>query len=746
MKGKLRIKMGGYDRIANVNYAELFAFAFKEEMRGGYMRERLLNKSDTEWASLTDDQKKVLSFLNDKFSQWFVGPGSYLNETGGKLAGRPASWLELFNFGKSEDMQQKWYDGWFPKVIKTYEEVNYEEGARVLGKPVGKGDVAGANIVGKFSRNTIREKIKRRLTWYVDDTFEMFSDVKMSLPIKYMDNFKVMNEKNYTHNLEFMFDRFNKSMLHKKHMDEVYTTGQALKQFLLMKKEGNGQPMFENTVGFLEKKLILDIQNRIKKPKYSKTPITITRYWDPVEQKYHDYNLDLDKVIMGMNNWTSATIMWLRPLQGGGNGLHAKMLTYREGLKGTIASRFAHIDGDAIDFTVKDNAWADKTYFNSFLVDSMFGRLDQNKLWLLARKLNYLPDNYDYATNRRFLLSTRNQALDKSSMYMFHSKPEEYVSLTTMAAQMHHLKHPGNGKSLWDNYEVQQRDGIWDVHWVGGVRGYEKIGKGEASQLRPMTELNSHEIAKLKKVHERMQGGYRKEEAANLEIYVMGKSMIQFKKYLPRLIMNAVGSKKEVVDLGYYRKLAETRKDPNTGEQLPVYEWVRRLNEGRWRTLANFVLQSMKLAGPEYKWSNMSSEQKQNIIDAQLTLGMWALMTGVYLGLFYDEDDDDTFKKWWRNYLVLNLSQQYNPLDLLHTLESASRPVALARMYKLTESFTMMLVATGDLMFLRWERVLLPRKGISRMERLKKDLVPLFGQLGRLCFQDAATDPLQKSG
>ncbi len=38
-------------------------------------------------------------------------------------------------------------------------------------------------------------------------------------------------------------------------------------------------------------------------------------------------------------------------------------------------------------------------------------------------------------------------------------------------------------------------------------------------------------------------------------------------------------------------------------------------------------------------------------------------------------------------------------MDLLHTLESASTPVSLARMYKATESFSMMLIATGDLMF-----------------------------------------------
>jgi len=48
-------------------------------------------------------------------------------------------------------------------------------------------------------------------------------------------------------------------------------------------------------------------------------------------------------------------------------------------------------------------------------------------------------------------------------------------------------------------------------------------------------------------------------------------------------------------------------------------------------------------------------------------------------------------------YLVDNMTQQYNPLDLLHTLESASRPVSLARGYKAVTSFTKLTIALTDL-------------------------------------------------
>ena len=689
MKGKIRISRGGYDRIANVNYAELFGWAYKEFEYRGTTEERLLTDKDPEWKNLTPDKQKLLTFMNNKFASWFVGENAYLNQQATVMYGKSYSWLDLYNFSRNEDVKMKHYEGWFPKTIKTYEEINYEEGARILNKTVGEGDIMGANLIGMFSAKRIKEAAKRKFTWFEEDQFEQYNDVTMSLPIKYLDSPNVINERNYTKNLVFMFDRFNKSMLHKQHMDSVYVTGQALQVFLQMKKHANGQPMFENTVGFLEKKLIGDIQNRAQAITYTGKPITFGKM-----------NISPDKILEELIHWTSSTIMWLRPFQGSGNALFAKMITHREGLKGTIASKFLHIDGDAIDFTERDNIFADSVYFGSFQKDILVGDIRKNKLWLLARKLNYIPDNYDYATNKRFLMSTRNQALSESSMYKFYSIGEEYVSLTTMAAQLNHLKHPKNGRSLWDNYEVRtDENGETDVFWTGGIRGYEKVGKSELASYAPITELTTHEIEKLKKVHERLQGGYRKEETANVEIYVMGKAFIQFKRYAMRLIMNAFGGKRQEVSLGAYKKMDETRIDPNTGEKIDVYEWLARTNEGRWRTLANIMLTAANMGNPEYRWSTLSTEQKQNVVDAILSLGILALTYSAYILMFSDDDDDDTFKKWWQNYMVQNTSQQYNPMEMLRIFESMTSPVSIARAYKFSEAFGAMMIASTNYAF-----------------------------------------------
>ena len=64
--------------------------------------------------------------------------------------------------------------------------------------------------------------------------------------------------------------------------------------------------------------------------------------------------------------------------------------------------------------------------------------------------------------------------------------------------------------------------------------------------------------------------------------------------------------------------------------------------------------------------------------------------------MFEDDKEDDTFKKWWKMYMIQNVSQQYNPMELLKTMETVARPVSLARAYKFTEAFANMMIASGN--------------------------------------------------
>jgi hypothetical protein len=446
----------------------------------------------------------------------------------------------------------------------------------------------------------------------------------------------------------------------------------------------------------MEKKLISDVLSRTIRKKVSRKPIMLSG------NNLEDREIRSDAVLHLMRNWVSATIMWLRPFQGGGNGLHATILKHKDGLKGSIAANVFGVKEDAIDYTMKDSLYADSVYFTDHIVNAISGNLYRDKTFLMIKKFDYMPDNFDFKSPEKYLLSTRNMAISRTSMYSFHRLPEEYVSMTTMIAQMKHLKHPTykkNGKpvSLWDCYEVKKdpNTGEYDVVWKeeAGSRGYFKRGTGENVQYVHMTELVPQEIAKLKKVYERMQGGYRKEEAAALEAYVLGKVFIQLKKYIPRLLLNAVHSKRGEMDLGKWIDTMEIRE----GEK--VWEWVERVNDGRWRVLGMFMLNALSIGqwSQEYAWNRLEDEQKQHLIDAFLTLSLWAISYTGYTAMFGDDKDDDTLKRWWKMYLLDNLGQQYNPEEMLKLITQGLQPVAFVRAGKTMNNMVKFGVATWHL-------------------------------------------------
>lgn len=693
------------------NYAKRFAWAYKEYERNGVTIERYKTKNDEEFKELSKAQQDLLNFTNDYIKSWFEGPNAYMNQVisyvseYGEL--KPVTALDIHNRGLEKGREFKYEYGWFPKPPQEESEIIFEAGR-------------DSYIKGLLSKKFFNELKLRSTSFYLINNYEGRLDKEMVLPLKYMGNFIIDSQKKYTRNMEFQMDRWVKTMTYKKNMDPVYALGEGVKAYLEMSKDRN-QPMYTNTVEFLDKKITSDVLGRMRDQRLTRKSIRL------LGTNIDDKEIRLDAVLLASKNWVSATTMWLKPFTGTGNGIHANLLKHKEGLKGTVAS-FMGIDGNAIDYTLKDSLFADDVYFREHTANAMQGKLREDKTFLMLRHFRYLPDNFDYRSSPKYLMSTRNRIMSESTMYSFHSIPEEFVAITTMIAQLHHLKHPtlknektGKPLSIWDCYTVKPNaEGIMELQWTGGKRGVLKEGSGPMSTYKDMYELIPQEIAKLKKVYERMQGGYRKEEAAALEVYALGKVFIQLKKYAPQLIMNAVGSKKYVYELGYLKKTAE-RKD---GED--VYEWMARLNEGRYRVLGKFLATSLHLSNnPDYRWSNMNNELKQHVIDAILTLSMWSLSYFAYIKMFDDDKDTDTYKRWWKMYLIDNLGQQYNPVELLRILEQGLQPVALSRAIKTTQAFAQLLVASSHLAMGDKEEALTLKGDLRGWNEMRKS-IPLM--------------------
>ena len=428
---------------------------------------------------------------------------------------------------------------------------------------------------------------------------------------------------------------------------------------------------------------------------------------------WKDEPLDLEEIIRAMMNWVSMTIMWFKPLQGAGNGIHGMLLTHRDALKGNISKLGINgVKHDDVDFELKDIVRAEAEY-TSYIKHAAMGQIMQNKMFLMARHMNYFGNNFDYATMEKTRIVKSMRHLSPNTYYMFHSMPEEFISMTTMAAQLMHIKVGDTGKSLWDFYEVKettQGSGNYDIVYTGPIRGVVKSGTEvvngvNAAVYTQLRGLSVREIQRMKRVHERLQGGYRREEAAYIEAYVLGKFFIQLKKYFPRLIINAVHSLKYDNDLGKYvqefnidgtPKLREVKDENGNITKEPIWVWQARVVQGRWITLAKMIAYYMTVGHSDsaYSWNRLLPEQKQNIIEAATTLMFYAQFYGAYLLLFGGIDDDDWAKKWWKMYLVGNLSQQYNPMDLAQSLKTIFTPVAAAKMFQTADGVVSLLHGT----------------------------------------------------
>lgn len=90
-----------------------------------------------------------------------------------------------------------------------------------------------------------------------------------------------------------------------------------------------------------------------------------------------------------------------------------------------------------------------------------------------------------------------------------------------------------------------------------------------------------------------MHGGYREDERARLEYFVVGQLFMQFKRYLPNILKQGFGSKRRQYSYGMYKPI-ETYKDykkqelaiaasaaPKAEKEAQIVEWHGRIQEGK---------------------------------------------------------------------------------------------------------------------------------------------------------------------
>ena len=642
-------------RINLINHDNFYNFMWKGH--------RFVTKNDAEYHALDKKRQKLIDFVNDTI---YGELSKTMNKTAYvTLGGKEISFLDIYRQGSRAGFEL--FEGFAPKV------------------PAADTEILRRHKSPKKYFKYMMDSYKQNLKNVVHDE----SRESHGLDIKYLGNPDIEASENYSRNVEVILDVFVRGLKDKQHLDDVFHFAHGLRDVLAMKKGKDGNMLFSDTIDFIENRIVSDVMGKRKTQKWSQKEFRIGS----------GTPISIDALVRQAKHKVGWTIMWMKPISGTANGLFTGMVNFKEGLVGTIAEKFHGIEGTAVDFTVKDLANAHKDWLE-MQKDSALGKIRENKTWLMARHLKYLPDNFDFA-NRTDEYSTKsNPILEESSFYAAHTIWEEWISELLMVSMMRRMKLK-DGRSIWDAYEVQDvttEEGATykDVVWKGGVRGVVRTKVGDRYEYQNLEGLTWHEIEHMKRIYERIHGAYRKEERTSIEVYSMGEAIMQYKKYMPSILNNLFDSTKDETYLGDWKKVGQQEV---RGKNEDVYEWMARKSEGRARTFYKFLIATSgmnKLWSPEtaekyqgYKWSELSNEQKKGIINMYTTGAMYMILMSAYFYTFRDTDDEDSYKRLSRR-IIDNFSQQYNPIDLLRTLRNP--PPIFAKGFNTVHG-------TGQLMF-----------------------------------------------
>lgn len=364
-----------------------------------------------------------------------------------------------------------------------------------------------------------------------------------------------------------------------------------------------------------------------------------------------------------------------------GNAALIIISNHFKGFTGSLATRVFGVPPQDVEFTMSDIISADVA-ISKYWVKRFLGLHKNDKLYNMTRRLKFLPDNYDFYTNREDMKVVKNALFNVGTAYVAHSIFEEYGAMTMLYAGLKASKfrfvHKKTGEVKESNlYDMYDNMGEYDNNWVRG-----KIKKGET--FEEIGAITADELQKFKRFHERVHGSYRREERLAAELTIIGQWTLQFKKYLPTLFkMNWKGPEMDRY-LGTYKVKLDADGFPVKDEGIDVMEWEEKLTQGRVNLLLKSMFVTSKImpflgVGEErgydttkYLWENMSNERKKLVIESVSTIILFMILPILLMGGF---DDDDKNKAWYKriNKVFEDASLGMDPRDLLRPL--ADNPV-----------------------------------------------------------------------
>ena len=492
-----------------------------------------------------------------------------------------------------------------------------------------------------------------------------------AIPVKYMGSFVITSEQLHTFSAEVAFKQFVTNMVNKKHMDSMAAISDGLKSYYQAKQNSPGEGNWDNTLEFIEDHLLLDILDVKREMNLTRNPPRIPRNKYTTELGLADRPVALDSVILGFKSAITAGAMWLKLVPASFNAALIFMLNFKKALEGSIG-KMRGLDDREIEYTLGDfidgmRVWA-QAQSNS-LVHNEEGA----KLLKMAEHLNYLPENYDYKAHPDSMFAPKNR-LNLGMLFVFHKIGEDMGNYTILYATLKRMKtvdKQGKEISMWDAYKYDSAAN--SVYYDGGVRGSVERADGSYQELSEITE---EELIRLKRVSQKIHGGYRQEERVAMELTALGSVVMQFRKFLPVIMENAFQGRYVDNSLGFYAM----KKDENGNYVLKdgknVYEWQRRVSEGRMLILVKLITSYFKLGDTslfgtdKYSWDKLTNEDKQNVIEIMLTAAMILFWLGIRGSAIDDDDEDKALYVRLDRLFLEDITQGYNPLDIFRSIQT----------------------------------------------------------------------------
>ena len=663
------------------DYKGMYDFAFEYRLDsvqtpGMYMISLEDAKKKHEAGTLTDAQYNLLKHIKETWNtQW-----SELMDKKMESGNPYSKTLGMFNLDNAV-VEGKLHENFMPRLpMENSEAYEKFKGEGLINRQV-KGTGA---VLRNFARKTFSMFIE-------ENYYGQTETINAHIPVRFMGSASIIGDELHSFNLERMHYDFTSNLIRKQEMDFVVALGDGLKSFYNTMKnlKGADDKGWSNYEKFMENFVINSVMQEkaagrgahwsakkynIPNPFYNPNKPTTT-------VNKPSYQFSVFKLMMSLKHLTTGKALWFKVIGGTFNGAIILMYTVMKAIQGSTAKRLGY-DPGVIDVTTSTLGWAAievAKYFGDQILRAVTNKPSDNKLHNLLKRFKYLPDNYDYAVDHSDMMNVKNPALSYNKLFFFHAIHEEWGHALLLAAQMKAIKMP-DGSSIWDSYD---NDGTFKKV-KNGKRNIRGVITEPSGVKRVIDELTEDEINKMLKMSTDIHGAYRTHERTVLESTAVGVWALQFKKYLPALLIQEWESRKDDVYMGKYTAFTDEKGNKKIGTEevemeidgkkqmvtMDTLDWITWQHEGRVKVLLK--LASGTLFGGQYtnyKWSNLNERDKYDLYGILSKFMAYALMVLAVGGLRDDDELEEALLHRF-DYLTMDALQALHGPELLRTLKN----------------------------------------------------------------------------